>query len=269
MTESPRQHDANTPTVLVFDSGAGGVSICTKIMALRNYCAIVYAADNAYFPYGELSTSALRQRVITFMGELIDQYSPSIAVIACNTASTALLADLRGTFDIPFVGVVPAIKPAATATQTGTIAILATSATVTRDYTRDLINEFAPNKTVILHSAQPLVSAAEQLIQNNQCPDSAIQGTLSELFAKPGAEHIDTIVLACTHFPLLREAIQALLPASITLLDSGDAIARRVDSLLCATNTLKQTQRFSVHLSKPCTTTLNAYNNFLAAHIQI
>lgn len=118
MTESPRQPDPNTPTVLVFDSGAGGLSICTKIMALRNDCAIVYAADNAYFPYGELSTSALRQRVITFMGELIDQYSPSIAVIACNTASTALLADLRETFDIPFVGVVPAIKPAATATQT-------------------------------------------------------------------------------------------------------------------------------------------------------
>lgn len=254
----------SAPTVLVFDSGAGGLSICANIMALRPDCSIIYAADNAYFPYGELSSDTLKTRVMAFMGELISIYSPHIVVIACNTASTAVLTHLRQQFDTPFVGVVPAIKPAALATQTGTFAVLATSATITRDYTRDLIEEFAPNRTVLLHNAQTLVTAAEQFIQNGQSPQIAIQATLRDLLSKPGAEHIDTIVLACTHFPLLRDAIQAQLATNIKLLDSGNAIARRVDDLLGpARPTNDAPPRLTVHLSSSCTATKNAYTRFL------
>lgn len=238
-----------------------------EILVKRPSINLVYAADNAFFPYGKLSITELKQRVLSQMDELINLYAPDIAVIACNTASTSLLADLRGVFDIPFVGVVPAVKPAAAATHTGHIAVLATSATVNRDYTKGLVREFAGGRTVILHDAQELVAAAENYILQGTAPDHAVAETFTRLYASPESTRIDTIVLACTHFPLIRGAIERQLVRhpSAQLLDSGEAIARRVDSLLPPTPPDSPQGSISIHLSLVNATTSTAYYSYLSA----
>lgn len=255
-------------TVLVFDSGAGGLSVCREIQAVRPSATLIYAADNRYFPYGELSSETLKERVISFIGELIEQYQPNVVVIACNTASTIVLDDLRATFSTPFVGVVPAVKPAAAASKTRHIAILATTATVSRAYTHKLINHFADDCEVTLIAAQALVAAAENHILNNTPPTNAISETLEELFSGNNAESIDTIVLACTHFPLLKTEIRNQLAqrsSSIELLDSGAAIARRVDSILPPARPKTLPKPPSVHLSTHSELTQKAYQRFLLA----
>lgn len=223
------------PKILVFDSGAGGLSIAKEILEKRPGCHLVYAADQAYFPYGLKTDADLSQRVVSQVEALYHRYAPALVVIACNTASTLALDSLRAEFPCPFVGVVPAIKPAAAATKSGVIGMLATSATVNRPYTQNLIDEFASNHKVLRLGSDALVELAEQKITGKAVDVAAIHQELQRLFRQPCGNEIDTVVLACTHFPLLKlefEQWSKREQKSIHWIDSGEAIAKRVVQLL-------------------------------------
>ncbi len=220
--------------VLVFDSGVGGLSVFDAIAASGHALALSYAADNAWLPYGLKSDAALKARVPALLTALVGHWAPDAVVVACNTASTIALDEVRAALSIPVVGVVPPIKPAAALTKTGTIGLLATPATVRRAYTDDLIAQFAPDKTVVRFGSAALVEAAEQKLRGEAPDPSAITEAIDGLFGAPGGADIDVVAVACTHFPLLAAELVAAAPRAVTWLDSGAAIARRVAQVLGA-----------------------------------
>jgi len=194
---------------------------------------MIYAADNAVFPYGILADERLIDRVCSLMEHLIPRFDPDIIVVACNTASTLALESLRQRFSKPFVGVVPAIKPAAALSTSKVIGVLATPATIVREYTDSLIANFATQHAVYRLGSNTLVELAEKHLRNEKVPDSVLFSELSKLIQLDRTGTMDTIVLACTHFPLLKERFRKI-PAFSHLqwVDSGNAIARRVSHLL-------------------------------------
>lgn len=222
---------AVNPTVLVFDSGLGGLTVLREISSLRRDLKLVYAADDAVFPYGRLADDALIVRVSSVMDGLLARYEPALAVIACNTASTLTLPVLRAKHDIPFVGTVPAIKPACALSKTKRISVLATPGTVKRDYTRALIEEFAADCEVDLIGSQWLAPLAEAYLRGEEATDDQIAKEIAPAFRDDGAK-TDTVVLACTHYPLLLERLKKLAPWPVAWVDPAPAIARRVASLL-------------------------------------
>jgi len=217
------------PSILVFDSGAGGLTIAREIVALFPAIDITYVADNAAFPYGSMSDQALIDRVLKIMGVLIRQLSPSIVVIACNTASTLALSHLRECFSTPFVGVVPAIKPAAALTKSGVIGILATPATIEREYTDQLIRDYARHCSVHKVGSTRLVHLAEDQLRGISISMCALNDEIQQLIELDRTGRMDTIVLGCTHYPLLKQLLTSEPRyAPIRWVDSGEAIARRV-----------------------------------------
>jgi glutamate racemase len=218
--------------VLVFDSGVGGLTVAGEIRALGPRLAVHYAADTGFFPYGDKSDEALRERLPRVAKALVEAVEPDVFVIACNTASTLALAEVRAALDIPVVGTVPAIKPAARLTETGTIGLLATPGTIRRAYTARLIEEFAAGKRVILHGSLELVRLAEAHARGEDVPPEAYAAAQAPLFEAKGGEAIDTIVLACTHFPLVRGQLIATAPRPVSYIDSGAAIARQTIRVL-------------------------------------
>ncbi len=221
--------------VLVFDSGVGGLSVFDAIAASGAALELDYVADTAWLPYGLKSDAELRARVPALLHSMSQQWAPDLVVVACNTASTIALDAVRAALTVPVVGVVPPIKPAAALTRTGVIAILATPATVRRAYTNDLITQFAPDKRVIRFGSAALVAAAEQKLRGNPVDKAAIAEAMTGLFGAPGGADLDVVALACTHFPLLGGELAAAAPRPCVWLDSGEAIARRVRSVLIAT----------------------------------
>jgi glutamate racemase len=219
------------PTVLVFDSGLGGLTVLREIAAIRRDLKLVYALDDAGFPYGPRGDAEVIARVSDVMADLTARYRPDLAVIACNTASTLVLPVLRAKYPIPFVGTVPAIKPACAQSKTKRISVLATPGTVKRDYTRDLIREFAADCKVDLVGSPDLAPLAEAYLRGDAVPDEAITKEIAPAFVDDGTK-TDTVVLACTHYPLLIERLQKLAPWPVVWIDSAPAIARRAASLL-------------------------------------
>ena len=219
------------PTVLVFDSGLGGLTVLREIAALRRDLKLVYAVDDAGFPYGPLAETELVARVSVVMDGLVRRHRPDLVVIACNTASTAVLPVLRAKYPIPFVGTVPAIKPACAQSKTKRISVLATPGTVKRDYTRDLIREFAADCKVDLVGSPNLAPLAEAFLRGEAVSDEAIAKEIAPAFVDDGAK-TDTVVLACTHYPLLLDRMRTLAPWPVTWIDAAPAIARRAASLL-------------------------------------
>ncbi len=215
------------PKVLVFDSGVGGLSILAEVRARLPWCSYIYACDNQAFPYGTKGEEELVARVDAVLKGLIAAVDPDIVVIACNTASTVALPHIRSHFAKPVVGVVPAIKPAALLSKTRVIGLLATPATVHRPYTQWLIDEFAPDCTVIRVGSAELVAIAEAKLRGHPPDPRVLAEIIAPLFANP---HTDALVLACTHFPLLRGELEAAAPRPVHWVDSGEAIARRVAS---------------------------------------
>jgi glutamate racemase len=213
--------------VLVFDSGMGGLTVAREIQALAPGLGVDYAADSGFFPYGDKSDDALQARLPLIARQLVDAARPDVFVIACNTASTLALDEVRSVLDIPVVGTVPAIKPAAQQTRTGTIGMLATPGTVRRAYTAKLIEDFASQVRVILHGSVALVRMAEEIASGGAVAMDAFREAQAPLFAAEGGQDIDTIVLACTHFPLIRGELAATVPHPVTYVDSGEAIARQ------------------------------------------
>jgi glutamate racemase len=221
-----------SPTIVVFDSGLGGLTVHREVAKVRPDARIVYAADDAVFPYGRLGETQLVSRVIAVMDHLVLTHDPDLVVVACNTASTIALPALRARFAVPFVGTVPAIKPACAASTTRMVSVLGTEATVTREYTRGLIREFAAGCEVTLVGSPNLAALAERHLRGETVTDEAIAAEFAPCFVAAGSGRTDTIVLACTHFPLLLERLQRLAPWPVTFLDPAPAIARRVVDLV-------------------------------------
>ncbi len=214
--------------VLFFDSGVGGLSILGPARALMPNMPVVYAADNAGFPYGTKSEAELTARVPALLGRLVERYGPRIAVIACNTASTIALATIRAALDIPVVGTVPAIKPAALASKTRVIGVLGTDATVRQPYVDRLAAEHGADCTVLRHGCAALVAYAEARLRGAPADPAIPAAALAGLLDQPGGGRMDMVVLACTHFPLLEDELRAAAPHALTFLDGGAGIARRI-----------------------------------------
>ena len=216
-------------TVLVFDSGVGGLSVYQEIRALLPELRFIYAFDNAKFPYGELAADELVSRCCSVIAAVMARHAVDLVVVACNTASTQVLPTLRHMLTIPVVGVVPAIKPAAAASHKQCIGLLATPATVQRSYTDELIQTFAAGTQVLRCGSTELVIQAERKLAG-----FVVEQEVIERILRPWREEEpvpDVIVLGCTHFPLLKEEIEAVLPG-VRQVDSGSAIARRVKQLV-------------------------------------
>lgn len=224
---------ARAPKILVFDSGLGGLTVYAEIVRLRPDAEYVYAADEAGFPYGALPESALAPRVVDVVGRMIELFSPDIVVVACNTASTLALADLRAAFPgAPFVGTVPAIKPAAAHSRSRMISVLATPGTVARDYTRALIEAYAGDCKVTLVGARGLARLAEDFMQGAGAPDADVLAEIAPAFVEEDGRRTDCIALGCTHYPLLLGEFERLAPWPVEWIDPAPAIARRADDVL-------------------------------------
>jgi glutamate racemase len=223
---------AQAPTILVFDSGLGGLTVYREVKATRPDARFVYLADDSGFPYGNLGESVLIARVIDVLGNAVAEYRPDLVVVACNTASTLALADLRARFAVPFVGTVPAIKPACAQSVSKHVSVLGTQATVGREYTRALIREFASGCDVQLVGSSHLAALAEAEFAGDPATDVMIKREIAGCFVENAGRRTDTIVLACTHYPLLLQRFHANAPWPVTWLDPASAIARRVADLM-------------------------------------
>lgn len=226
MSPAAMHSDMMKPTVLVFDSGVGGLSVYQEIRQQLPQLHYIYAFDNQGFPYGEKTEAFIIKRVTDIVDKIQQRHLLSVIVIACNTASTITLPALRDRFDIPVVGVVPAIKPAARITCNGVVGLLATKATVQRHYTHDLIERFANDCTIKMLGSSELVVLAEDKLHGRDVSTVALKEILRPWLSM--VEPPDTVVLGCTHFPLLRQELANVLPEGTHLIDSGAAIARRV-----------------------------------------
>jgi glutamate racemase len=211
---------------LVFDSGVGGLTIADEIRRAAPDWLVDYAADSGFFPYGLKTDDELRARLPALCAALVERAKPDVLVIACNTASTLSLPDIRARVAISVVGTVPAIKPAAEQTKTGVIGILATPGTVRRAYLDDLELQFAADRKVIRRGSAGLVDMAERAARGLQIDQDQVDYAVKPLFEGQGAQ-IDIVVLACTHFPLIRDAIQKACPLGVRLIDTGEAVARQ------------------------------------------
>jgi glutamate racemase len=231
-TYNPAVMPSPVPTILVFDSGLGGLTVFSEVLKVRPDARYVYAADDAGFPYGRLSEAVLAERVVTVMERLIGLHDPDLVVVACNTASTIVLPHLRERFSVPFVGTVPAIKPACAASQSKRVSVLGTEATVAREYTHALIRNFAQGCDLTLVGSAHLAALAEAALAGENVDDAAIRVEIEPCFVADGAERTDTVVLACTHFPLLLDRFERLAPWPVRWIDPAPAIARRVVELL-------------------------------------
>ena len=221
------------PRILTFDSGLGGLTVFREIAKLVPVADHFYAADDAGFPYGDWAADDLVWRVVAVMRRLIAEFDPQVVCIACNTASTLVLPHLRAAFpDLPFVGTVPAIKPAAGRSRSQMISVLATPGTVMRDYTRDLVQAFAAHCRVELVGSKNLARIAEDFMHGRPVSDEAIAAEIARCFVQDGARRTDEIVLACTHYPLLTAHFERLAPWPVEWIDPAPAIARRVEFVL-------------------------------------
>ena len=221
------------PTIGVFDSGVGGLSVLACIRARWANARYVYAADNAHFPYGIRSSEEVVKWTLTTVQMMNELKKLDLIVIACNTASTAALPTLREKLHIPVIGVVPAIKPAAAASKSGVIGLLATPGTVMRPYIDDLIAHHAKGVKVIRVGSSRLVDLAEAKLRGQKLDTAHVWQEIAPLFADSSPKdsdsaRLDTIVLGCTHFPLLHEEFMATAPWSVQWIDSGSAVADRV-----------------------------------------
>ncbi|MEO6041587.1 MAG: glutamate racemase [Croceibacterium sp.] len=219
-----------TAPILLFDSGVGGLTVLAEMRRLLPQAPVIYAADTAGLPYGEKTEAEVAARVAGLLGRLSERYRPRLITIACNTASTIALGMVRDVLHVPIVGTVPAIKPAAALTRTGTIGLLGTAATIRQRYVDQLEAEFAQGKRLIRHAAPDLVAAAEAKLRGEPVDSGVFAAAARGLRSQPGGEAIDTVVLACTHFPLVAAELHTAL-GEVRFVDGAQGIARRIAHL--------------------------------------
>ncbi|HKP23296.1 MAG TPA: glutamate racemase [Dongiaceae bacterium] len=220
------------PVILAADSGLGGLTIVAGIRKALPQARLAYLCDNAFFPYGTRPDAELLAHFLGVMNRAIDRVRPDLIVTACNTISTICLPQLRAATSIPVVGVVPAVKPAAQQSKRKIIGLLATPATVNRPYTDDLIQRYAGDCTVLRIGSAELVEMAEARLLGEAVDRDRLTRILAPFFDRPAETRPDVVVLACTHFPLLRAELQASGPTDVSWIDSGTAVARRAVDVL-------------------------------------
>ncbi|WP_246844948.1 glutamate racemase [Altererythrobacter sp. TH136] len=246
-------HESIAPAapILLFDSGVGGLTVLAELRKVLPQAPIIYAADTAGLPYGAKSEAEIAARVAGLLGVLSERYRPRLAVIACNTASTIALGMVREVLQIPIVGTVPAIKPAAALTRTGTVGLLGTAATIRQRYVDQLEAEFAVGKHVVRFPAPGLVEAAEAKMRGDPVDPAIIHDAVHGLLAQPWGDQIDTVVLACTHFPLLADELARAFPRPVTFVDGAEGIARRTASLLAGQPFARSEPDLAVFTAEP------------------
>jgi len=221
------------PAILIFDSGLGGLTVFREIVKARPDAKLIYLADDQRFPYGDIPEAELIERVVKVFGEAIAAHKPDLIVNACNTASTLTLSACRAAYPaVRIVGTVPAIKPACAASKSRHVSVLGTRATVSREYTRTLIREFSQGCDVKLVGSARLAPMAEAELNGAPAGDAALGAEIAPCFVEADGMRTDTIVLACTHYPLLLERLRKLAPWPVEWIDPAPAIARRVVDLI-------------------------------------
>jgi len=223
--------DASTP-ILIFDSGVGGLTVYDALQPLLPQAPVIYAADLAGLPYGSKTEAQIAARVAGLLGRMAERFRPRLVCIACNTASTIALGMVREVLEVPVVGTVPAIKPAAALTKTGTIGLIGTEATIRQAYVDRLEAEFANGTRLLRIAAPAFVSLAEAKLRGQPVDLAPVQAIAEQLRAMPGGNAIDALVLACTHFPLLADELTAVFGPEVALVDGAQGIARRIVHLL-------------------------------------
>lgn len=222
--------DADAP-LLMFDSGVGGLSVLAEVRKLLPDAPVIYAADNAGLPYGTKTEAEIAARVAGLLGRMTERFRPRLVCIACNTASTIALGMVRDVLEIPIVGTVPAIKPAAAMTRTGTIGLLGTAATIRQGYVDRLEAEFAADKRLLRAAAPELVEAAERKLRGKPVDPAIYERAAAALRQQPGGDRIDTVVLACTHFPLVEDELARAFGPDVRFVHGAPGIARRIAAL--------------------------------------
>lgn len=254
------------PRILLFDSGMGGLTVARAVRTQLPEAHLNYCGDNAGFPYGAWKEDALVKRIVEVIGALIERTEPHIVVIACNTASTIALAALRDTYKVPFVGTVPAIKPAAAQTKSGIIGVLATPGTVSREYTHALIHTYAYHCKVFLHGAVHLAEIAENKLKGMAVDREVLRHEITPAFRRRDGKRTDVVVLGCTHYPLLVEEMERVAPWPVAYLDPAPAIARRVADVLDETPLAEATREVPAHGTVVLTSPRSAAADSLAAY---
>lgn len=218
--------------ILVFDSGVGGLSVVSEIRSRIPKAYLSYVADDAFRPYGNKTEAQLQTRLPELLAVLVEMLKPDAVVIACNTASTTSLAPIRAALSIAVIGVVPAIKPAAEVTTTKVIGVLGTPSTVSGPYVDELIADFAVDCHVRLQGSTRLVALAERKLAGQGVEMSVLREEIAPLFSDKTGADVDAVVLACTHFPLLKDELSSVVNRDVKWIDSGAAIARRLETVL-------------------------------------
>jgi glutamate racemase len=237
--------------ILLFDSGVGGLTVLAELRKLLPQAPVIYAADTAGLPYGEKTEAQVAARVAGLLGRLSERYAPRLITIACNTASTIALGMVREVLEVPIVGTVPAIKPAAAMTKTGVIGLLGTAATIRQGYVDRLEAEFASDKRLLRHAESGLVPAAEALLRGEPVDPAVFERAALGLRAQPGGEDIDTVVLACTHFPLVERELRAAFGPQVDFVHGAEGIARRIAFLTQAQEFAREAPDFAVFTGPP------------------
>lgn len=241
--------------VVIMDSGVGGLTIYENVRQLMPRLNLVYLADHAFFPYGTKSEEEVLDRIELLVDKVKESYKAKIFIVACNTASTLVLPRLRSTFpDAHFIGVVPAIKPAASISSNKKIGLLATPATVGRPYIDDLIADYAPNCEIVRIGDSRLAQQAERKLKGEDV-DLKVLEEILEAFS---AEQVDTVVLGCTHYPILKDELRQSIASVNNWVDSGEAIARRL-KYICSQLDIEQSGE-SVFLSTKSSFSLKDYD---------
>ena len=222
--------DASAP-ILLFDSGVGGLTVLAETRKLLPDAPVIYAADNAGLPYGGKTEAQIAARVGGLLGRMTERYRPRLVCIACNTASTIALGMVREVLEVPIVGTVPAIKPAAAITRSGVIGLLGTAATIRQGYVDRLEAEFAAGKRLLRYGAPELVAAAEAKLRGQSVDPAVFTRAAAGLRDQPGGAEIDTVVLACTHFPLVEAELAAAFGPAVRFVHGAPGIATRIAHL--------------------------------------
>jgi glutamate racemase len=220
------------PRLLFIDSGVGGLTVLASTRQAIPEAEICFIADDAGFPYGSKSDAELVAGLHAIIARALNEFAADCVVIACNTASTVALQALRETFPLPLVGTVPAIKPAAALTASGLVSVLATPATVAKEYTRVLVERFGRGAHFTLIGSSELAAIAEAHASGVSTDDDAIRREIAPCFVEKGSLRTDVIVLGCTHYPLLMEKFDTLSPWPVAWLDPAPAVARRIANVL-------------------------------------
>ena len=214
--------NANRP-IGIFDSGVGGISVLKHIHALLPHEDLIYLADSKYAPYGSKTPEEITTRCMILCDDLLQKNVKAI-VVACNTATAAAIDTLRDTFDIPIIGMEPAVKPAAEASKNGIIGVLATVGTLKSAQFAGLLEAYGRDVKVVTQACVGLV----ECIERGELESAETKALIRQYTSPLLAEGADTIVLGCTHYPFVKHVIQEVVGDKITLIDTGAAVAKQL-----------------------------------------